>query len=256
MIPKIIHYCWFGRNPLPELAKQCIASWKKFLPDYEIREWNEDNFDVNIIPYTAEAYKQKKYAFVSDYARFWILYRYGGIYFDTDVEVIKPMDDIISRGNFMGFEVNPDGENTPGRYAPRYCFDVALGLGFGISKEHAFIKKMLNLYENMKFEGASLNPWLKTIVSYTTEALIEDGLRNTKGIQQVGDISIYPQEYFAPINVISGRLHITQNTHTIHWYMGSWDNKRKSLKDVIKNMLPEWLFFLYNRIKRRKYRIK
>ena len=107
MIPKIIHYCWFGRGPLPELAQKCIASWKKYLPDYEIKEWNEDNFDVNIIPYTAEAYKAKKYAFVSDYARFWILYRYGGIYFDTDVEVIRPMDDIIERGNFMGFETDP-----------------------------------------------------------------------------------------------------------------------------------------------------
>ena len=104
MIPKIIHYCWFGRNPLPELAQKCIASWRKYLPDYEIKEWNEDNFDVNMIPYTAEAYKAKKYAFVSDYARFWILYKYGGLYFDTDVEVIKPMDDIIARGPFMGCE--------------------------------------------------------------------------------------------------------------------------------------------------------
>ena len=85
MIPKVIHYCWFGHTPLPPLAEKCIASWKKFLPDYEIKEWNEDNFDVNIIAYTAEAYEAKKYAFVSDYARFWILYREGGIYFDTDV---------------------------------------------------------------------------------------------------------------------------------------------------------------------------
>lgn len=126
MIPKIIHYCWFGRNPLPPLAQECIASWRKYLPDYEIKEWNEDNFDVNAIPYTAEAYRQKKYAFVSDYARFWIMYHYGGLYFDTDVEVIRPLDDIIAAGNFMGFELDPDGENTPGRYAPRYCFSVAL----------------------------------------------------------------------------------------------------------------------------------
>lgn len=256
MIPKIIHYCWFGGNPLPELARRCIASWRKFLPNYEIKEWNETNFDVNIIPYTAEAYRQKKYAFVSDYARFWILYRYGGIYFDTDVEVIRPMDDIISKGNFMGFEMDPDGENTPGRYAPRYCFDVALGLGFGITKEHPFMQKMLSIYENMKFEGASLNPWMKTIVAYTTEALMEEGLKNVRGIQTVGDIIIYPHEYFAPINIISGRLHITQNTYTIHWYMGSWDEKRKSFKDVIRNLLPEWLYFLNNKIKRRRYRIK
>ncbi len=94
-ISKIIHYCWFGGKPLPNSAKKCIASWKKFFPDYEIKEWNEDNFDVNMVPYIAEAYKAKKYAFVSDYARFWVLFKYGGLYFDTDVEVIKPMDEIV-----------------------------------------------------------------------------------------------------------------------------------------------------------------
>ena len=102
MIPKIIHYCWFGRNPLPDSAKKCIESWRKFFPEYEIKEWNEDNFDVHLIPYVEEAYNAKKYAFVSDYARFWILYFYGGVYFDTDVEVIRPMDDILAKGGFMG----------------------------------------------------------------------------------------------------------------------------------------------------------
>lgn len=104
MIPKVIHYCWFGGNPLPEDAKKCIASWKKYLPDYEIKEWNESNFDVNCCPYVKEAYEAKKYAFVSDYARFHVLYQEGGLYFDTDVEVIKNMDCIIAAGNFMGFE--------------------------------------------------------------------------------------------------------------------------------------------------------
>jgi len=112
MIPKIIHYCWFGRNPLPASALKCIYSWRKFLPNYEIKEWNEDNFDVNIIPYTREAYEAKKYAFVSDYARFYILYHYGGLYFDTDVEIIKPMDDIVERGNFYGNRVR---SKTQGR---------------------------------------------------------------------------------------------------------------------------------------------
>lgn len=288
MIPKIIHYCWFGGNPLPELAQRCIASWRKYLPDYEIWEWTEDGnsltpkpspkgegsrnqketendndlfdrrmtFDVNIIPYTAEAYKQKKYAFVSDYARFWIMYKYGGIYFDTDVEVIRPMDDIISRGNFMGFELDPDEENSPGKYAPRYCFAVALGLGFGMMKNHPFIKKMMNMYEVMEFVIPTL-PWGKTIVAYTTEKLMEEGLLNKKGIQQVDDIIVYPHDFFAPINVISGKLHITKNTYTIHWYMGSWDDKKqKSLKDRVRNLIPEWVFFLNNRIKRRMYRIK
>ncbi len=257
MIPKIIHYCWFGRNPLPPLAEKCIASWKKFLPDYEIREWNDDNFDVNMIPYTEEAYRQGKYAFVSDYARFWVMYKYGGLYFDTDVEVIRPMDDIISHGNFMGFETDPDGDNTPGRYAPRYCFAVALGLGFGMEKAHPFMQRMMEYYKGLEFKGAVMEPWFKTIVAYTTEVLMEEGLKNVKGIQQVGDITVYPHEYFAPIDVVTGRLHVTQNTYTIHRYMGSWDNDKKTgLKDRLRNLLPEWVFYLNNRFKRRRFRIR
>lgn len=104
MIPQTIHYCWFGNKPLSETAIKCISSWKKYFPNYTIKEWNENNFNINIIPYTKEAYKRGKWAFVSDYARFWILYNYGGIYFDTDVEVIKPFDIIIENGPFLGLE--------------------------------------------------------------------------------------------------------------------------------------------------------
>lgn len=131
MIPKIIHYCWFGGNPLPKSAERCIASWRKFLPDYEIKEWNENNYDVHKIQYIQEAYEAKKYAFVSDYARFDILYQYGGIYFDTDVEVLKPLEDIIARGPFMGREA--------GAYLRNICkgyegdgLAVAPGLGLGV----------------------------------------------------------------------------------------------------------------------------
>ena len=128
-IPKIIHYCWFGGKPLPKSAIKCINSWKKFFPDYEIKEWNESNFDVNMIPYTKEAYAAKKYAFVSDFARFWVPHEYGGIYFDTDVEVIRPMDDIIARGAYLGMEnrtaINP-------------------GLGMAAPAGHPFYKWYLN----------------------------------------------------------------------------------------------------------------
>ena len=154
-IPKTIHYCWFGRNPLPSLAIKCIASWKKYLPDYEIKEWNEDNFDVNVVPYTREAYAAKKYAFVSDYARFKILYEEGGLYFDTDVEVIKPFDDIIARGAFMGCE--RDAGDRGGA-----C--VNPGLGLGANPNFGLYKEILDLYATLHFsypEG-SLN--LKTVV--------------------------------------------------------------------------------------------
>ena len=277
MIPKIIHYCWFGGNPLPELAQKCIASWRKYLPDYEIWQWskrplhenetlryeNENNlfdrvmeFDVEMIPYTAEAYRQKKYAFVSDYARFWILYKYGGIYFDTDVEVIRPLDEIIAQGNFMGFELNPDGENDPQKYAPRYAFAVNPGVGLGMEKEHPFIKTMLEKYAQLEYE-TPVFPWGKTIVAYTTEELCRLGLKNVQGIQDVQGIKVYPSEYFSPIDVISGKLHITKNTYTIHRYMGSWGDKRhRSWKDLIRSYIPEWVFYMNNKIKRRRYKIK
>lgn len=258
MIPKIIHYCWFGGNPLPELAQRCIASWRKYLPDFQILEWNEDNFDVNIIPYTAEAYRQKKYAFVSDYARFWILYKYGGIYFDTDVEVMRPMDDIISKGNFMGFEMDPDGENTPGKFAPRYCFGVNPGVGIGMEMRHPFLKRMLDLYATLNFQPVPKDiAWYKTIVAYTTEELCRCGLKNVKGIQDVLGIHIYPRTFFSPINVVSGKLRITEQTHSIHRFTSTWsESKNKTIKDYIRHYLPEWVFILNNRIKRRRYKIK
>ena len=211
MIPKTIHYCWFGHNPLPESAQKCIASWQKFFPDYEIREWNEDNFNVNSIPYTREAYEAKKYAFVSDYARFWILYHYGGLYFDTDVEVIKLMDDIIGRGPFMGVEV-------PDRMM------VAPGLGLGTTPGFGLYKTFLDKYATLSFRNTDGSLNQKTIVAYTTEVLVEQGLRNTEEIQQVAGIWIYPADYFNPLDSLTGRLKITENTRSIHWYANSWSD--------------------------------
>ena len=147
MIPKTIHYCWFGRNQLPPLAIKCIESWKRYLPDYEIKEWNEDNFDVNIIPYTREAYAVKKYAFVSDYARFWILYKYGGLYFDTDVEIIKPLDDIIARGPFMGCEKDAMSDGAT-------ALAVAPGLRQGVKPRHRLYKEKVGLYGTIELVGA------------------------------------------------------------------------------------------------------
>lgn len=243
MIPKIIHYCWFGRNPLPELAQKCIASWKKYLPDYEIKEWNEDNFDVNIIPYTAEAYAMKKYAFVSDYARFWILHKYGGIYFDTDVEVIRPIDDIIARGNFMGFETDPNPAKGDASNA-----SVNPGLGLGVAPGLGVIKKMLDYYEDKHFICETNMRNQITVVYICTKVLMENGLQNGEGIQKVDDdIYIYPAEYFCPINVTTGRIHVEKNTRTIHHYAGTWVDKKFSLKELVKRILPEaWVQSLIN----------
>ena len=223
MIPKIIHYCWFGGNPLPPLAQKCIASWKKYFPDYEIKEWNESNFDVDIIPYTSEAYKAKKYAFVSDYARFYILYQYGGIYFDTDVEVIRYMDDIIARGPFMGCENYAMSGATP----HELC--VNPGLGLGVSPGLGLYKDLLELYSELHFykDDGTLN--LTTIVEYTTNMLCKYGLRNTSDIQQCAGVWIYPKEYFCPKDYQTRKLTITTETVCIHHYDGSWLKSRKRI---------------------------
>lgn len=245
MIPKIIHYCWFGRGALSELAQKCIASWKKYLPDYEIKEWNEDNFDVNIIPYTAEAYKAKKYAFVSDYARFWILYQYGGIYFDTDVEVIRPIDDIIYKGNFMGFETDP----KPQLKADASEASVNPGLGMGVAPGLGIIKKMLDFYEGKHFVHEAVMKNQITVVHIATQVLRENGLKFVSGIQEVADCFIYPSEYFCPINVTTGRIHVEKNTRTIHHFAGTWVDQKFSMKEILKRFLPEYLVLALINIK-------
>ena len=222
MIPKIIHYCWFGRNPLPELAQKCIASWKKYLPDYEIKEWNEDNFDVNMVPYTAEAYKAKKYAFVSDYARFWILYHYGGLYFDTDVEVIAPMDDIIARGPFMGCEAGHNGA-TP------VITGVAPGLGLGVNPGLGLYKAVLDWYHTHHF-ALWKGTFSGTVVKVVTDIFRENGcVPIGDGIMESCGVFIYPADYFCPKNYYTGEINITNNTVSIHHYTATWVKHRKSL---------------------------
>ena len=228
MIPKVIHYCWFGGNPLPPLAVKCIASWRKYLPDYEIREWNESNFDVNIVPYTREAYGAKKYAFVSDYARFWVLYRYGGLYFDTDVEVLRPLDDIVARGPFMGCErdaVLQSGKDRMGATAP------ADAPGLGLYRE------LLDMYAGLHFVNANGSLNQKTVVQYTTEVLCRHGLRNTSEVQECAGVWIYPKEYFCPIDYKSGVCTMTDNTYSIHHYSASWHSRGQKIYGFLKKYI-------------------
>lgn len=227
MIPKTIHYCWFGRNPLPKLAKDCIASWKKYLPDYEIKEWNEDNFDVNIIPYTAEAYRAKKYAFVSDYARFWILYHYGGLYFDTDVEVIKGMNDIIEKGAFMGCEMTKNKEQ------------INPGLGLGATHGLGLYKEILETYKNKSFFSIT-GRITGTVVTLVTNIIKSKKTHlDLNQINQIEDITIYPIEYFCPLNALTNELKITENTYSIHHYIATWVEPKEKYR----------IYYYFKRIK-------
>ena len=212
-IPKMIHYCWFGGNPLPESAIKCINSWKKYFPDYEIKEWNESNFDLNCCDYVKEAYLQKKWAFVSDYARLWILYKIGGIYFDVDVEVISSMDDIISKGPFVAIE-KYDKKNS--------LIPISAGLGMAAVPNMKIIKQILNVYKKEHFilENGKQNP--KNIINYVTDVFLKNGFNNLNEIQKVSDFTVYPDDFFCPMNYYDGKITITDNTRTIHWYDSSW----------------------------------
>lgn len=215
MIPKKIHYCWFGGKELPASARKCVASWRRFFPDYEIVEWNEDNFDVNAIAYTSQAYAAGKFAFVSDYARFKILCEHGGVYFDTDVEVIRPMHDIIARGPFMGFEINPGEARPEGAVNP--------GVGMAAVPEMDLYRTILDYYEHLNFimpDGS--HNITDAVVNITTREMVRAGLKDVAGIQTAADIVVYPADYFNPFDDATGRLNKTHNTRTIHWYSKTW----------------------------------
>lgn len=218
MIPKKIHYCWFGKGKKPKLAERCIASWKKFCPDYEIIEWNEDNFDINLNAYTKKCYEQKKYAFLTDYVRLLVVYQQGGIYFDTDVEVIRSFDELLDNRVFLGFE-NDSFINT--------------GLGFGAESKNEVVGQMLKEYDELLDETHEMIgcPILNTRV------LKKNGLCTNGKKQYLNGIVICPKDYFNPYDDPTGRLRKTKNTYSIHWYAKSWMDKRTIIRSVMTKPL-------------------
>lgn len=218
MIPKRIHYCWFGRGDKNKLAKKCIESWKMNCPDYEIIEWNEDNFDVNMNSYTKMCYEQKKYAFLTDYLRLLIINEYGGLYFDTDVEVVRNFDDLLDCEAFFGFETE------------QY---VNTGEGFGAEAGNKVVQKMILEYDQLLDgqHGIIGCPLLNT------KTLLEYGLVQDGKMQEISGVIIYPADYFNPYNDLTGVLTKTTNTYSIHWYGKSWMNKRTVVRSKISKPL-------------------
>lgn len=229
MIPKVIHYCWFGNKPLTKMSKKCIASWKKYCPDYIIQEWNEGNFDIESCEYVKEAYRAQKWAFVSDYARFKILYEHGGIYFDTDVELVKPIEEIICKGAFMGIEQVDSSINGGIAVAP--------GLGLAVAPRHNLYKELVEMYKKLHFQNADGTYNLKTVVDYTTECLTCHGLKAEDSIQQIEEIFIYPKEYFNPCNMDTGKVVLTDKTVSIHHYAASWVDGYSLFRGKVYNVL-------------------
>lgn len=220
---KIIHYCWFGGNPKSPVIEKCISSWKKYFPDYEIKEWNENNFDVSCNTYVAQAYAEKKWAFVSDYCRFWALEKYGGLYFDTDVEVIKPFDDLLANEAFAGFET--DEYIAPGLVL------------FAKEPMQKVIVETREWYEHAKFLDDNGERVRINVCGIFSNILAKHGFVANGQKQICGGVTLYPKEYFCPFDDATGRLNKTANTYSIHWYDKSWMPKRKIIRNRCTRIL-------------------
>lgn len=208
MIPKIIHYCWFGRGQMPPMANTCIASWKKYLPDYDLKLWNENNFDINSVPYVKEAYEAHKYAFVTDYVRLYALFQYGGIYMDTDVEVLKSLDNLLYLPAFSGYESNKYSSFPTGIMASE--------------KDGIWVKEQLAYYEKIHFVKPDGTYDMTTNTQTITRIMKENGFV-LNGEYQVYKMNMhaFPKDYFCP-KTSTGVLKLTKNTYCIHHFAGSW----------------------------------
>jgi mannosyltransferase OCH1-like enzyme len=228
MIPKIIHCCWFGGKPLPNDVKNYINSWKKYNPDFEIKIWNEQNFDVRSVRYTREAYECRKWAFITDYVRLKVLYDYGGIYMDTDVEAIKPFGDMLLNKAFSGFE---DDENIP------------TGT-MGAEKGNPWIAALLKYYDDKSFYLPNGEPDLTTNVITITNITVDKYplvLNNT--FQNLGDVTFYPSDVLCAKSKIDGKVRKTSHTVTVHHFRGSWTTPKTRFIKFLKKRIG------YNNVK-------
>lgn len=219
MIPRIIHYCWFGRGEMPQLAKDCIASWHKFMPDWEYKLWTEDNFDINYNAYTREAYEAKKYAFVTDIVRLYALYTEGGVYMDTDVEVLRPYDNLLFLSGFTGYEGS--------KHMPPVTGTIAAEAG------NLWVEEQLSSYESKHFRNEDGSLDLTTNTTRISELMRAGGFIADGRKQTYKDMTIFPVDYFCPRQT-TGEFLLTDNTYCDHHFMSSWSSVKKvSLLETI-----------------------
>lgn len=216
-IPKVIHYCWFGKSEMPDEFKGYIETWKKFCPDYEIKLWDESNYDIGKDSYMQEAYEHKKWGFVSDYARLDIIYNEGGIYLDTDVEIVRSLDELLENEAFCGIETG-----SP---------NVASGLGFGAEKGHPIIKRMLDEYKGLSIVDEEGNLNLILCPELNTRPLLEMGYAPSEEIQTLyyegSSITVYPGVYFCPKDFATRNLALDKRSFSIHHYAATWFSKQE-----------------------------
>lgn len=239
MTPKVINYCWFGKNKKPKIVQDCIESWKKFCPDYEIKQWDESNYDINKNSYTKAAYYSKQWAFLTDYVRLDILYHHGGVYMDTDVKLIKPIDSLINEGPFMAFEQR-------GR--------VNTGVGFACEPGNLIVKESMQYYEEHSFvdNKGNFNP--EICVKITTKILINHGLIYTENrTQKLKDLTVYPSDYFSPKKMGTNKLNVTNNTYGIHLYASSWYKGSSIVKKAKYRLIPFKEFIKYKILRKKLY---
>lgn len=233
MIPKIIHYCWFGGKSIPKLEKRCMGSWRRVLPDYKVMRWDESTFDVYGNPFTAAAYKAKKYAFVADYVRLYALQKYGGIYLDTDVEVVKSFDDLLHYGAFGGFE-------TP----------LVMQTGvLAMVAENLIFKEFFEVYEHISYEVDD-NGNNKTLPNSAilAQVLSKHGLKLDNSRQSIGGMEIFPQDYFCPIDQATREIVVTPNTYAIHYLSGSWFSWKLRFANRFKKIIG--ILFGYDMVRK------
>lgn len=224
-IPRIIHYCWFGHNPLPSEVEDCIASWRKFCPGFEIVQWNESNFDIDINQYVKEAYFAKKWAFVADFARLWIINNEGGVYLDTDVELIKPLDSILEQAECVV------AEEVSGR--------INTGVGFAASAHHPVVESMLRQYDNARFQIQPKVYDLTPCPVRNTRALKEMGYTGKAGRLSSYDCIVLPPEMMSPINPETGDKRISSKTVSIHHFSGTWKSEKEKEKYEKKRKMQQ-----------------
>lgn len=222
-IPKIIHYCWVGGKPKPQSVLYCIESWKRCCPDYEIREWNESNYDFTKNEYMRQAYEAKKWGFVPDYARLDIVYEYGGIYLDTDVEMLRSFDELLEHSSFFGFEDTGEGK-----------YYIACGLGFGSEPYNPLLKELRDYYDNISFfrEDGSLD--LLPAPRHNTPIFEDHGVLMNNSLQKIRGNVFFPSEYFCPKIFKTGKTHVTHKTFSIHHFSASWMDE-KIRKEISHN---------------------